>query len=79
MCGGVSSSSYWPLFSFLRPQDVFSKGLVHLPRKGRLCFPCSESRISGIFMSNYKVCLYEYSAPSNNAHMTACAVGFCFI
>lgn len=23
------------LFFFLRPQDVFSKGLVHLPRKGR--------------------------------------------
>lgn len=24
-----------PLLFFLRPQDVFSKGLVHLPRKGR--------------------------------------------
>lgn len=78
MCGGVSSSSYWPLFSFLRPQDVFSKGFVHLPRKGRLRFPCTESRISGIFMSNYKVCLYV-CAPPKNAHMTTCAAGFGFI
>lgn len=44
--GGVSFGPYWPLFSSLRPQDVFSKGLVHLPRKGRLRFPCTESRIS---------------------------------
>lgn len=46
MGGGLSFGPYWPLFSSLRPQDVFSKGLVHLPRKGRLHFPCTESRIS---------------------------------
>ena len=53
MGGGVGDtrilqSSLAPL-SFRRPQDVFSKELVHLPRKGRLHFPWTESRISGIF------------------------------
>lgn len=61
--GGGLSSILWSVlapFFFLRPQDVFSKGLVHLPRKGRLCFPCTESRISGL-LSNCIVCLYEYT------------------
>lgn len=56
--GGVSSSPYWPLFSFLRPQDVFSKGLVHLPRKGRLLFPCKKNRISRFCV---KTTMYVYA------------------
>ena len=70
--GGVSSGLYWTLFSSLRPQDVFSKGLVNLPRKGRLHFPWTESRISGFFLLNYMVCLYQcfpnFGSRTNMSH-----------
>ena len=83
--GGVSFGPYWPLFSSLRPQDVFSKGLVHLPRKGRLRFPCTESRISKLlfffflFLSNYTVCLYKYITLPKNAHISSRAPCFPFL
>lgn len=52
--GGVSSVFQFffaPLFFFsLRPQDVFSKGLVHLPRKGRRRFLCTKEQDIGTFV-----------------------------
>lgn len=57
--GGILKSILTP-FSFLRPQDVFSEGLMQLPRKGRVHFPSTERAGYWEFLSpNYKVCLYE--------------------
>lgn len=39
-----------PLFFSLRPQDVFSKGLVHLPRKGRRRFLCTKEQDIATFV-----------------------------
>lgn len=66
--GGVSFGPYWPLFSSLRPQDVFSKGLVHLPRKGRLRFPCTESRISEFLFFFFYFCQTTQYVCTNILH-----------
>lgn len=54
VCGGGFSVFQFllaPLFFFsLRPQDVFSKGLVHLPRKGRRRFLCTKEQDIGTFV-----------------------------